>query len=1144
MKKIRIKKTFYNITNERFFLLSFILFVIFFNETPCHSKIRVQQDNDLLTLNLTNIPLKTLFKEIESHSKYVFFYVEQKIDPNILVTLNVKKKPIEEILNRALASTNLDYTIVDRQITIKEKKPAVRKTKIETPVKGVVVDVNGEPLPGVSVMIKGTTTGTITDMDGIYQITTDSPEQVLFYSYIGCISQEIKAGNAQKLPRIILQEDLRQIDEVVVIGYSTRTREKLISSVATINSQELVKASVPNLENALSGRVSGVFSRQSTGEPGRDGADLKIRGFGSALVVVDGIPGRSYNNLDPSEIESISVLKDASAAAVYGMQGANGVILVTTKRGGKNKKTTIDISARYGIQVPHNYPEAASANLWQKMVKQYYANEKLIANPYAVITSEDMKITPYAHNTNWYDEIIKSAPISQSNISISGGSEKINYFLSGGYLHQDGIWSTNSTGKDRFNFRSNLDVDILKNLKISASVGAVIDKLNYSAVSSDIIAAKLKTTAPNFPVRWNTHPNDYAFGGESTDNPVALADQAAAGYRRSQSENINIDFALEYQIPGVEGLSVKANLGYSLIEGASKNWTKNIAYLGYREESDSYYQSVSASNTNKANLALRDDKSWNLVGQGFLNYKNSFKQHSLNSGLVFEINEGSNHWFDTSRGEFPSTVLDMMAGGLSGKLLSNQESLRKYRSASLIGRFSYDYSSRYFVDFNFRYDGAQYFAQKWGFFPSVSMGWMLTNEKFMEKIKPVLSELKLRASWGELGDLSAAKARYDNEEQYYFQSGYQYPGATLTFGDRTLYGLTETINANPDFTWSTSSMVNVGVDFKLWKDLLSGSFDVFYRQRKGLPAQKANDNSGALATYYNLNNDNTRGFEVALNHKNRIGNLSYYIDANLSWSRTQNGHLEHGQYTSGYDAWKWNNEYRWTNVRWGLNQIGRYYTYDEIMNAPMHDNSDYNHAILPGDLQYEDWNGDGYIDDNDKRPIGRTAYPEMMYGFTIGAEWKGIDFSMFWQGGAMSNFQISPFDMAAFQEGKTFNNTWDYFKDSWHKADYADPNSQWTPGYFPAIRDMYTTTINNQASTFWMWNGNYLRLKNIELGYTLPSVVTRKMEIQTLRIYVSGYNLFTASAQKYFDPEQHETQYSFASYPQLKSFNLGINLKF
>lgn len=1096
-------------------------------------------------LNHKELRLVELFKKIEEKSDYIFFYYDGLIDENIKVQAQFKNQTLRQILDKVLDKTDLTYTINKKQVTIKKKPGSTKENrqKDDHRISGVVLDQNGEPLVGVSVAVRGTNQGTISDINGEYSLQVPLRESLIDFTYIGFQPVSMAATEDTKLARVVMMEDAKQIDEIVVVGYSTRTREKLISSISTINSQELVKATVPNLENALTGRVSGVFSRQTSGEPGSDAADLKIRGFGTALVVVDGIPGREYNNIDPSEIESISVLKDASAA-IYGMQGANGVILVTTKRGSRGQKARLDISTRFGLQMPHKYPEAASTALWQTLVNEYYANLKLINDRNALISPEEMISRSYAHDTDWYDKMIKNAPITQSNINISGGAESINYFISAGYMHQGGIWETNATSRERFNFRSNLDATILKDLKMSVGVGAVLNENNYPGQPASIIARELKNTAPNVPVKWPGHDDYYAFGGEGTLNPMALADKNSSGYTKIASNHLNVDFSLEYKLPFLEGLSLKGTLGYTQVNTRDKDWKMNIVYRGYRAETDEYYESTSASNTNKANLTLKDGKSYNITGQGFINYLNSFGDHNLNSGLIFEFSEAEDHSFNTSRGDFPSTVLDMLAGGISNKLVSNDEVLRRYRTASLIGRFSYDYDSRYFVDFNFRYDGAQYFAEKWGFFPSLSAGWMLTNEGFMETAKEVLNKLKLRASWGELGDLSTARKYYSDNEQYYFQSGYKYPGNPLNFGERTIYGLTQTVNANPEFTWSTSTLTNIGLEFELWKGLLGGSVDAFYRQRKGLPAKKADDNSGVLATYYNLDHDNTRGFEIELTHQNKIAEFEYSVSGNMSWSRTRKGNVEHGQFGSGYSEWKWNGENRWTNVRWGYNYLGHYNSYEEIANAPMHNNSNNNTVILPGDLKYEDWNGDGYIDEYDQRPIGRNAYPELMYGINLSASWRGIDFSMFWQGGSLSNFQISAFDMDAFQEGATFKNTWEYFGNRWHKADYTDPNSAWVPGHFPATRDFSTLTINRAASDYWMWNGNYIRLKNIELGYTLPRKLTQKANIQQLRIYTNLYNFLTISSQEFFDPEQVERDLSFASYPQIKSFNIGLNLTF
>lgn len=1105
----------------------------------CYGSIYAQEQ--LVTLKLENATLREFFKAVERQTSYRFSYREEQIDNRKDVTLDEESAPIGEVLSTVLSERNLTYSILsDKTIVISDKNAS--KPSASQKISGVVKDASGEAIIGANVMLKGANVGAVTDINGQFSFEAPS-DGVLVVSYIGYTSKEMPIRGKDFLS-VELSEDNQLIDEVVVVGYSKRTREKLISSVSTMNTEGLVKSSVPNLENALSGRVSGVFSRQTSGEPGKDDANLTIRGFGTAMVVVDGMPGRNFSDIDPEEIESISVLKDASAAAVYGMQGANGVILVTTKRGKKNAKTSVDINAKYSIQSAYNYPETANTSLWQTLVNEYNANLKLINNRHATITAEEMEQRQYGISTNWYDEMVQNAPSTQANIKISGGSEKVSYFLLGAYLHQDGIWSTNSTSRDRFNFRANLDFEFWKDFNASLNIGSIFNKAKYPGATSESIGRSLKYAAPNIPVRWETHPEYYAYGGEGTFNPMALADPNASGYQKEESNVTTIDLTLDYDLPFLEGLSVKGVLGYTLENSWNKDWLIDPVYMGYQEDSGEYYLNAAASNTDKAGLTLTDGKRTQLTMQGYLNYVQSFKEHSVNAGLVFEAIEERYKTFFTSRGSFPSTVIDQLPAGNADRLLSNGETNRLYRTASLIGRFSYDYASKYFFDFNFRYDGAQYFADKWGFFPSFAVGWMITKENFMKPLRKVLNELKIRASWGKLGDLSAAKEYYTANDQYYFQNGYKYPGSAITFGDRTIYTLDPTLNPNMAFTWASSQMYNVGFDFKLWNGLLSGSMDAFYRKRTGLPAQKANDNAGALATWYNLDSDNTRGFEFSLNHQYKIKDFSYYISGNFSWARTKNGHVESISYQNGYSDWRNQLSNQWNNVRWGLKCIGRYESYEEIDKAPIHMGTNNNAEILPGDLKYEDVNKDGYIDEKDYRPIARTAYPEIIYGLTVGASWKNFDFTAFFQGGALCNFEISSFDKNAFEEGKTYNNTWAYFADRWHKADYTDPNSSWIPGHFPAIRDMNTPNINRLPSDFWYFNGNYLRLKNIELGYSLPKKWLNKAKIENLRIFVSATNLFTISSQPYFDPEQRESFSTFASYPQIRTYNIGASIKF
>jgi len=1100
-----------------------------------------------VTINLRQARLETVLDTLEALTGCTFYYTEPPIDINRRMDISAEKTDIREVLNDFFSGTNIDVKINGKKVYLSEKSLQDTQVTTNQPLKytGVVTDAEGEPVFGARVVIKGTTIYAVTDFDGRFHMETKRGT-IIVISSLGYADEEITLGEDTDLS-IMLSTVAINLEDVVVVGYSTRSREKLISSVSNLQAKELVKSEVPNLENALSGKVAGVFSRQTSGEPGMDNANLTIRGFGTALVVVDGIPGRNYSDLDPNEIESISVLKDASAAAVYGMQGANGVILVTTKRGAHNKPAQIEATAKFTIQQPARYPKTADYNLYNTLLNEYNINRKLLTDRAATATAEEMAVTPGLTDTDWYSEMFRAAPSAQANLNITGGTDKIRYFVSGGYLFQGGVWTTNATSKNRFNLRSNLDADLAEGLKASVGVGIVVDNMKYPFTYSSMIARYIGKAAPSFPVRWNEDDEYYAFNGEGTFNPRALADRDAAGYRDLNERSFTVDATLEYKIPFFEGLSVKANLGYSFNNSYQRSWGKVIPYIGYYDGFGVFYESASASYADKADMTVSTTDYNNLVFQGYLNYDRTFNtKHTVNAGLVYELNSATNNYFYTSRFNYPSVITDRLYAGLSGANLSDGESIRTYHSVSVVERFSYDYRSKYFIDINCRLDGAQYFSRKWGLFPSVSLGWMMTNESWMKEVKNVIQELKVRASYGVLGDLSAAKSYYDNYEMYYYQSGYKYPGSEMTYGDRTILSLEQTINANPDFTWSTSTIANIGVDFKLFSNsLLTGSAEAFYRKREGLPAMMANDNAGALATYYNINDDNTRGIDLSLNHSNKIGEVSYSIGTNFSWSRTRYGHVEHTEYASGYTDWLSNTAYRWTNIRWGYKVIGRYQTYEEIDNSPMHPNTNNNTVILPGDLKYEDYNGDGYIDDKDIQPIGRTSYPEIMYGINMSASWRDFDFSLFLQGATLCQFTISSYDQFAFENGRTQDNCWAYFQSRWHKADYSDPNSEWIPGDFPAIRDWQDKNINNYASDFWMFDGTYLRVKNIELGYTFP-IKSQDAGSQSLsmRLYASAYNPFTFAAQKYFDPEVPSSAYTFASYPQIKSYIIGLNVKF
>ena len=919
----------------------------------------------------------------------------------------------------------------------------------------------------------------------------------------------VLCGNtfAQKIPVIPLD-----LDSLITVGYATGSLKTLSGSVEKITEKQMNKDQVTNPLEAIRGRVPGLTIQRGTNGPAALDA-VRLRGTTSLtsgndpLIIVDGVFGdlSMLTSIYPTDIESFTILKDASETAQYGSRGASGVIEVTTKKGMQGR-TQVAYNGSFGIST-------------------VYKNLKMLSGDEfrSVASERGISILDKGNNTNFQKEIQQTGLQQNHHVAFYGGSSTSSYRVSLGFMDRQGV----ILNEDMKNFTSNMNMnqkmfDGFFDCELGM-FGSILKNHNLVDYQKTFYsAATFNPTYPNHkdPV---TNSWDGITTASQITNPLAWMqvddDDATSHISTHARFTFNLMKELKLVLFGAHTYNIVENSQYL----PTSVWANGQAYKGTK-------------------------KMESLLGNMMLTYKKGWKKHFFDVLALAELQKETYTGYYTTVSNFSTDKFgynNLQAGAV--RLWEGTNSYYEQpRLASFMGRFNYTYADRYVLTLNARTDASSKFGanHKWGFFPSASVGWMLTNEEFMNPLKKVLNEFKIRASWGELGDLSAASQYYANNEQYYFQSGYQYPGTPMNFGDRTIYGLNPTLNPNPDFTWATSSMINAGVDFKLWNGLLSGSADVFYRQRKGLPAQKANDNAGALATWYNLDHDNTRGFEFSLNHQYKIGEVNYFVGGNMSWSRTRKGNIEHGRFTSGYDEWKWNTEGHWNNVRWGYNCIGHYQSYGEIANAPMHNNSNNNSAILPGDLKYEDWNGDGYIDNYDQRPIGRNAYPELVYGINLGLSWKGVDFSMFWQGGALSDFQIGAFDMDAFQEGATNLNTWEYFGDRWHRADYTDPNSEWIPGYFPAVRDFTSVTINRLSSNFWMWNGSYIRLKNVELGYTLPQRITQKANIKQLRIYANLYNCLTFSSQKFFDPEQLESQYSFASYPQIMSFNVGINLKF
>lgn len=1085
----------------------------------------------VLSLNVENKTVREVFNEIERNSEYIFLYNDNAININRKVSLTANSLTIDKILDKLFSGTANTYTIDDRQIYIARKATTPVAAPQQNPgwqLTGTVVDNFGDPVIGANILIKGTTTGVITDIDGHFTLQVESGV-ILAISYVGYLPQEVKITNQTSL-KIALIEDTNMLDELVIVGYGTQRRGSVTGAVASVDNKDIIKAPSPNLSNNLGGRLPGLRVMTRSGEPGWNDSDIDIRGFGSALVIVDGVPG-SFSQLDPNEIENITILKDASAA-VYGIQAANGVILVTTKKGTEGA-TRVNFNATLSWQRPTIFPKMANAAEFVELTDE----DKINQGHDALYGPEELAKWraggPGYESTDWYDEIVKPwAPQQQYNVNIRGGKEDLKYFASVGYVDQTGMWKTNSNTFERFNFRTNVEAKIAHGLSTNINLSGRKEKRNSPKESAGNIINSIQRNYPTYSPYVNGNKDYYAETNVSHLNPILITDPSTSGYYKGETMVFDGSASLNYDASQfVKGLSAKVLYHFRYAGIEEKTFNKKFNVYKYDEANQEYY--VSYVGNDPSNLKMKHENKQDKIFQGSINYNNTFAgKHDVSALFLVETRQYRNTWFEAYR-EYIIDSIDELKTGVNDNKTNDGTSGRS-GNIGYIGRLNYGYDNKYLVEFSFRYDGSSKFPSnsRWGFFPSVSAGWRISEEAFIKDKVDFLSDLKIRGSWGRLGDDASS-------DGFQFLTGYNFPDGSYIFGDKIIPTLTSRGLANPNITWYTSDLYNVGIDFTLWNGLLGGELDVFYRKRSGLPATRVATlpgTFGASLPQENLNSDNDRGFEIALRHYNRLSNgIEYSARANVSYTRSRNEYLERAESVNPYSNWRDNNTDRWKNIYWGYRATGQFQSYEEIANAPVQDNSG-NTTLKPGDIRYLDYNGDGVIDSKDEHIIGRGENPEIIFGLDLAMAWKGFDVSVFLQGAANYN---TYFDSELQSPLFNASNSYQAFTDRWHRKDLYDSNSEWIPGKYPST---YASGLksNRETSSFWLENGSYLRIKDIQVGYTLPKTVLRNAGVENLRVFVSGYNLFTFTKLSLLDPEAPKGRGQF--YPQQKVISVGLNL--
>ncbi len=1017
-------------------------------------------------------------------------------------------------------------------------------------VQGSVIDELNEPLIGVSVQTQDRSKATVTDIDGQFRLSNVSMGTTLVFSYVGYNPLEVKVTSATM--NVTMEPNNEQLDEMVVIGYGQQRKVTLTGSVANIGGEEVLKSPAASLGNAISGKLPGLQSVQYSGAPGADDPIIRVRGVGSLnsaepLVLVDGVE-RPFSQIDPNEIADISILKDASATAVFGVRGANGVVLITTRRG-EVGKTRVTVTAQAGLQQISKFLEPANSYEYATAYNRAQLVEGV--DPSALKYSEEaiehwrtMDMPMVYPSTNWFTYLMNDhAWQSQYNVNVSGGNNTARYFVSLGVLDQNGLFKTFNQGDDynfkyrRYNYRANLDLDVTKYTTFSVGIGGRIGRRNqigegeYDGDQSGVFGVQgilnkgMPMAGYGLDSEGRRIVSDPALVG--TTSPDALSLVYQNGYFTETENVVNLDLQfkqkLDFITPGLD-FRIKGSYNSDYTIQKSRSTYGSVSYMAKIAEGE-----FEPDGTPKVVL-VKSGESWPLgyseskwgnrdwYAEASLNYARKFGDHNVGALLLY----------NESKTYYPGGTYNAIPRGLVG----------------MVGRVTYDYQTKYMLDLNMGYNGSENFAKgkRYGFFPSASVGWIASSEKFWEPIRPVVSYFKLRASIGKVGlDNSYGRRFLYLPSSYVFfdhVSDSETTSNTIVFGQNSytyMPGAREETSGNPDVTWETAVKQNYGIDIRFFKDRLSFSADFFWEDRKDILVDNSTSIAGISAlkpSYVNFGRVKNHGYELQLKWSDRVGEVSYSIAPSVAFAR--NKVIEMAEVKQDYE-----HLYRTghpVGQRFGY-ELFEFYVpgetetrYKEVYGTDIPDQSI---VLRPGDSVFVDLTGDGKIDTNDMSAIGYTDIPEYTASLNASLNWRGLDVSMTWVGAANVNRQLSSYYTPAFGgSNESMLNKWVY-ENSWTED---NPNA-----VLPRISlETSSRDHNGELSKPWLVDASYIRLKNMEIGYTfkVPAI-----PVESIRVYASGYNLLTFTSFDANDPEA-QAGYGTTRYPMTRIYNFGVNFNF
>ena len=1104
-----------------------------------------------LSVSMSNSTLREVLKTIEKSSQFVFFYLDDAVNLERKVSIDSKNKNIEEILSELFEGTSCTYRISDRQIFISGKAPAsTEQQQNQRKISGRVTDIKGEPLIGVNVTVDGDANGSITNMDGLYEIFVTKKSVVLKFTYIGFKTSEIRTNASTNIYDVTLEEQVNELEETVIVGYGTQRKISNIGAQSSMKMED-IKTPSASLTTTLAGRLAGVVAVQRTGEPGKDAADIWIRGIStpntsSPLVLVDGVE-RSFNDIDPEDIESLTTLKDASATAVYGVRGANGVILIKTKPGKVGKPT---VSADYYESFTRftkmvdladgiTYMNAANEAMRNDGIATKYTEDQ-IRN---TIAGKDPYLYP---NVDWLKEIFNDWGHNRRvNVNVRGGSEKVAYYASVSYFNETGMTVTDKNidtydskmKYSRYNFTTNLNIDVTPTTKVEIGAQGYLGEGNYPAISSaDLYNAAMSISPVEYPKMFFVNGEAFVPGTSTNNNFNNPYSQATRrGYDNLTKNQIYSNLRVTQDLDMLtKGLKLTAMYAFDVYNEIHVHQDRAESTYNFLDTSVPY-------DMNGQPILQRIYEGSNVLSytQETSGNKKTYLEASLNYDRTFN---------DDHR------VSALFLFNQQSKLLYPKGTLEDaipYRMMGIAGRATYSWKDRYFAEFNIGYNGAENFSPKhrFGTFPAFGVGWVVSNEKFWQPLSKAVSFLKIRYTDGKVGNSEVSDRRFMYLDQMKENGDYGYK-----FGPNgTKWSGYETVNMAVDLIWEESRKQDLGIDLKLFNDDLSIVFDLFKERRENILLKREHSIPSFLgyntsAPYGNIGIIENKGFDGTIEYNKRI---------NKDWVIALRGNV-----TFNKDKWIQGElpeqKYEWMN-QYGhnINGVKGYvaeglFTQAEIDDMARWESlSDANKAITPkpfasqfgtvkaGDIKYKDLNNDGQIDAYDQTYISRGDVPTTVYGFGFTVGWKDLSVGMMFQGVAGAERVLNGSSVNPFNGGGGSGNLYSNIGDRWTEEN-PDQNA-----FYPRLSygSETTSNINNfQKSTWWVRNMNFLRLKTLQISYNLPKPWVNKVHLKNAAVYVMGTNLFTLSRFKLWDPELNTD--NGASYPNTTSYSVGINFTF